>query len=84
MADNTKSIFVEYYAFFRETLGRRDETVSTTAASARDLFDELVARYGLPTGVDTIRVAVNDRIVPWNTMLADGDTVVFLTPFGGG
>ncbi len=79
-----KSIFVEYYAFFRETLGRQNETVVTEAATARDLFAEIDGKYAFQTDHETIRVAVNDRIVAWETRLSDGDTVVFLTPFGGG
>ena len=84
MAVDTKSILVEYYAFFRETIGRKGETIVTQAATARDLFAEIDRKYAFQTDHEKIRVAVNDCIVTWETRLADGDVVVFLTPFGGG
>lgn len=80
----TKSLRLEYFAQFREARGVSAETVQTNSRTAAELFDELVARYHFPVQRATTRVAVNDALVPWSTPLRDGDTVVFLTPFGGG
>ena len=77
-------IRVLYFAGLREARGRSDETVETAAATPAALYRELAERHGFPAVPEGMRVAVNDGIADWQTALADGDTVVFLTPFGGG
>ncbi|WP_455381871.1 MoaD/ThiS family protein [Salinispira pacifica] len=84
MNGTTKQITLEYYARFREVRGCNSETIVTDAPSPRELFDEIDRRYRFGTDRGTVRVAVNDEIAAWDRTLADGDTVVFLTPFGGG
>ena len=77
-------VTVEYYASLREKSGVPREEVETTANDAAGLFGELAARYGFAVRPDSMRVAVNDEITSWDQPLSRGDTVVFLTPFGGG
>ena len=84
MAADLKNINLEYYAYFREVRRLSKETIATEAGSPRELFDDMIKRFGFRTDRDSVRVAVNDVLVSWDRPLADGDTVVFLTPFGGG
>ena len=79
-----KSLRIQYFASFREARGLNEETIQSSAATAADLYDEMASRHGFKTERSVMRVALNDRIVPWTTPVCDGDTVVFLTPFGGG
>ena len=79
-----KSLHVQYFAAIREATGLREETLESSAATAEDLYVEVAALHGLPFDRSLLRVARNDRMVPWSAPLRDGDTVVFLTPFAGG
>ena len=72
-----------YFAQLREELGCAEQVVETEAVSPRALFDQIAAGRELNLDPGHLRVAVNDRMATWDTRLADGDTVVFLTPFGG-
>jgi molybdopterin converting factor subunit 1 len=77
-------IEVQYFAVLRERVGVARETVSTDAATAAELYDELAARheFGLPRAM--LRVAVNDEFADWSRPLAAGDRVVFIPPVAGG
>ena len=77
-------IRVLYFADLRERRGKGEETISTEARNPAALYSELALRHGFPQRAETLAVAVNDEIAGWDTRLRDGDTVVFLTPFGGG
>ena len=68
----------------RERCGVNTETVSTTAATAGDLFAELDGRYGFGLPAASFRVAINGDYSAWDRPLTDGDTVVFIQPVAGG
>ena len=79
-----REIEVRYFAVLRERAGTARETVSTAAATAAELYDELATRhdFGLPRTM--LRVAVNDEFADWSQALAAGDRVVFIPPVAGG
>jgi len=80
----SKRIRVEYYAQFREMRKSPGEDVATSAATAIEFYRELDARHPFGVTAAQVRIALNGKLVPWETAITDGDTVVFLTPFGGG
>jgi molybdopterin converting factor small subunit len=81
---------VLYFAELRERRGRSEETVVTEASTPAGLYRELAERHGFrpasaaAAAPEGMSVAVNDEMARWESELADGDTIVFLTPFGGG
>ena len=77
-------INVHYYAMFRESAGRSDETIETDTGNAATLFDSLKSKYDFPMGRSHVRLAVNDAFVDWETPLNDGDAIVFIPPVAGG
>jgi molybdenum cofactor guanylyltransferase len=79
-----KQIRVQYFALLREQAGRSDETLSTSAATPRELYLELQSRYPFSLAVEMLRVAVNAEFGEWTRPLADGDSVVFIPPVAGG
>jgi len=79
-----KTLTICYYAAFKDATGLREERWQSSAASAAELYDELAARHRFRFDRSVLKAAVNDRVVPWETALRDGDTVVFLAPFAGG
>jgi molybdopterin converting factor small subunit len=68
----------------REQAGRRDEAVTTRAATARELFAELTARHHFTLTPEHLKVAVNAEFSDWSQPLKAGDTVVFIPPVAGG
>ena len=83
-ARGSKSIEVQYFALLREQRGSAVETVTTTAATPEDLYDELKAQHGFSMAIDFLKVAVNDEFQPWDVPLRDNDRVVFIQPVAGG
>lgn len=79
-----RNITVQYYALLREQAGRRDEALTTTATTARELYAELAGRYPFSLTADALRVAINSEFGDWSAPLKDGDAVVFIPPVAGG
>ncbi len=84
VGQETKSIAVQYFALLQEQRGCSEETVTTTAATPRDLYEELASRHGFSLGTNVLRVAVNDEVQRWNVPLRNNDRVVFIQPVAGG
>ncbi len=80
----SRELRVQYFALLREQAGRRDEAVTTRAATARELFAELTARHHFTLTPEHLKVAVNTEFSDWSQPLKAGDTVVFIPPVAGG
>ncbi len=83
-------IHIRYFASIREIMGQAEETLTVPdTARVTDVRELLLAR-----NLDTHSVlqsvlersvgAVNRRYVPADTVLNDGDEIVFIPPTGGG
>lgn len=79
-----RRINVQYYALLREQAGRSSESLETTAATPRELYQELKGRYPFSLAPEMLRVAVNSEFGEWQQPLNDGDSVVFIPPVAGG
>lgn len=79
-----KQVHLDYYALFREARGRASETVTTRAASPRELFAELGLERVCALDPAWLQVAVNDEFAAWDAGLHPGDRVVFIAPMAGG
>lgn len=75
---------IQYFALLREQRGLDEETVETKAATAVQLYEELVQKHGFGLPTSSLKVAVNDDFADWNAPLNDGDNVVFIPPVAGG
>ena len=84
MNEKVKNIQIRYYAILREASGVEKETVKTAAHDAGGLYKELQARYNIRLPDRNLKVAVNDHFCSLNTVLKDGDSVVFMPPVAGG
>ena len=80
----SKQIRVQYFALLREQAGRSDESLTTTAHTPRELYNELRKRYPFSLAPEMLRVAVNTEFGDWSQPLSDGDAVVFIPPVAGG
>ncbi|MFI5335014.1 MAG: MoaD/ThiS family protein [Chlamydiales bacterium] len=79
-----KEIHIVYYALLRQERGRAQETLSSNASTARDLYMELQKQYGFKLSEAQIKVAINSAAASWDTVLNSGDTVLFIPPVAGG
>ena len=77
------NIRVEYFAILREHVGQSGENLETNSPTVADLFDELDRRYQFPK-MAHMKVAINDEFAEWDSVLASGDSVVFIPPVAGG
>ena len=77
-------IHVQYFAILREERGCEEEEISTRAASALELFEELRARHGFSLDASRLKVVVNEEFCDWSCPLGPGDRVVFVPPVAGG
>ncbi len=83
---STMKISIRYFASLREIVGQSEETLTvpeeTTVAGARAL---LLTRYPrLQTILERCLCAVNHGYVAADSVLHDGDELVFIPPMGGG
>ncbi|MFK8014414.1 MAG: MoaD/ThiS family protein [Gammaproteobacteria bacterium] len=78
------TLHVSFFAAFRDQTGVSEQTVTTNAVSARELFDELRSTFtGLEAYVN-MKFAVNDEMVDADYVLRDNDRVLFFPPVAGG
>ena len=80
----SRRILVEYFALFREMAGCDKEFIKTDAVDASALYREIQVRHARALDPGRMKVAINDEFSAWDTPLADGDRVVFITPVAGG
>ena len=79
-----KHLTVQYFALFRELAGRSEEQLTTTATDIQALFVELRERHPDLQRFEQMKVAVNDEMADWQTVLSDGDAVLLFPPVAGG
>jgi len=75
---------VRYFALFREQAGRESETVEWAGGTARELFELMSSKHSALQTQAAALVAVNDDMSAWETVLEDGDEVLFFPPVAGG
>ena len=80
----TKTIHIQYFALLREERGLSQESVSTQAETAEDLFEELKSKYHFRLSTNLLRVSINAEFKNWQTILKDQDKIVFIPPVAGG
>lgn len=75
---------VRYFAIFREQTGLENEVVEWPGGTAEALFTLMAGKHDLLQAQAAALVAVNDEMCDWQTLLADGDEVLFFPPVAGG
>ncbi len=79
---------VLYFAWVRERIGQPKDRIETTAATVRDLVEELRAREpryeAAFADLDALRVAVDQELADFDAPLAGAREVAFFPPMTGG
>lgn len=79
-----KVVEIHYYAQLREERGLSNESVSTGAHTARELYEELKEKHGLTIPINRLNLAINNQFSNWETLINAGDVIVFIPPVAGG
>ena len=79
-----KTITVRYFALFRDNADMAEESLSTDAETAADVFEETRSRHGSAEPTGHCKVAINDVLAGWDSPISDGDTVLLFPPVAGG
>lgn len=82
--EGIKRLRLRYFAVLREQAGRGEEERQTAAATPAELYAELRTEKSFTLEQAVLRVAVNGDFVEFDSVLADGDEVVFIPPVAGG
>ncbi|WP_410218157.1 MoaD/ThiS family protein [Paracoccus sp. (in: a-proteobacteria)] len=79
---------VLYFAWLRERVGHPRETVTTDAATPRQLVAELIVRSeghaAAFADLAALRCAIDQKLADLDTPLADAREVAFFPPMTGG
>lgn len=80
------TVRVLLFDVLRREIGEREIALEVASnATGVDLLDALAAAHeSVARHRPTIRLAVNQRYVPFETGLEDGDEVALITPVSGG
>lgn len=78
------TVTVTYFATLREQAGVSDEQFTVDSVSVSDLYRIALEGHGFDVAPRFILYSVNARFVPTETLLSDGDHVVFIPPVSGG
>ena len=73
-----------YFALFREQAGCASEPVQWDGGTAADLFRLMAQKHEPLTAEAAALVAINDEMAAWETVLQEGDEVLFFPPVAGG
>lgn len=80
----TRKINVRYFASLREQAGHSQEWVTTEALTARDLYAQLVETHRFTLEEKHLKLSINREYKAFDSVLGEGDEVVFIPPVSGG
>jgi molybdopterin converting factor subunit 1 len=75
---------VRYFALFREQAGCGSERIEWAGGTAAELFQLVSEKRPAINNRAAALVAVNDEMAGWDTVLSEGDEVLFFPPVAGG
>tara|TARA_B100001123_G_scaffold450436_1_gene621144 strand:- start:5941 stop:6180 length:240 start_codon:yes stop_codon:yes gene_type:complete len=78
------TIQLYYFAILQDQRGLSEEQLELESQTAGDLYDKLKSLHGFTLSQDALRLSVNQQFVGWDTVIHDGDEVVFIPPVSGG
>jgi molybdopterin converting factor subunit 1 len=79
-----KNINILFFGKLKETWNTSKLSLATASDDIESLYIELLKLVSEIPHKQSIKVAINDEFVNWNTIINDNDTVAFLPPASGG
>ncbi|MFT4554295.1 MAG: molybdopterin converting factor subunit 1 [Chlamydiales bacterium] len=82
--EQVKEIHVRYFAALKEQAGISQESLKTSATTARELYRDLEKSHRFSLSEKHLKVAVNQEYQDLDYCLHSGDSLVFIPPVAGG
>lgn len=79
-----KKLEILFFGKLKETWNTNKLTIETTTSNVEELYQELLKDIVLPPHKPSIKVAINDEFVTWESETTSNDTIAFLPPASGG
>lgn len=79
-----KKIKILFFGKLKETWETNILELESPSKNVESLYCELLKKTSQDPHKPSIKVAINDEFVDWNTTINDGDTIAFLPPASGG
>jgi sulfur-carrier protein len=79
-----KTFHLKYFSYLEDLLKTREETVKSSAKTARDLLIEIETKHNIKLEPSAFRIAINDEFSDYEALLCDQDIVVLIPPVSGG
>ena len=79
-----KKITIYYYARLSEITNCRKEIINTLFLTPKEIYNDLLHKYIFPFNINEINIAINNKISTWDSILNDGDEIIFIPPVSGG
>jgi molybdopterin synthase sulfur carrier subunit len=81
----TNQVEVLYFAMLQESARKNHEVISLDPGlTASKLYQKLKSTYDFSLEFHQLRVAINDRFAPGESVLKEGDRVAYIPPVSGG
>ena len=79
-----KTLQILFFGKLKEHWESNKFTLETDCKDIESLYSELLKSSLEPPHKASIKVAINDEFVDWNTAIKNNDTIAFLPPASGG
>ena len=75
---------IEYFAILRDQANIEKEVIETECNTPEELYQFLKEKYNFTLPIGMIQVALNDEFSTHDSILSNGDKIVFIPPVAGG
>lgn len=79
-----KKIEVLFFGKLKETWNTNKLSIQSNSIDINSLYQELLTQVTEVPHKESIKVAINDEFVGWDSIINDHDTIAFLPPASGG
>lgn len=78
------NIKILFFGKLKETWNTSKLPLETESRNIEDLYQELLSQVKETPHKASIKVAINDEFVEWDSEISTGDVIAFLPPASGG
>ena len=79
-----KKLEILFFGKLKETWNTNKLSLETNSNTIEELYLELLSKVSESPHKASIKVAINDEFVNWNSPIKNNDSIAFLPPASGG